>query len=96
MNIKKILGWIMKTPLILLVLLTAGVGFYAASGMLPGFTISYASPLLLTGLIVLYMLGSFLASRDKKIESEPTSDYLEPSNSDYDEETNRALAEYNE
>jgi len=97
MNIKKILGWVMKAPLILLVLLTAGIGFYAASGMLSGFTISYTSPIVLTILIILYILGSFLASRDKKVETylEQDSDYFDPSNSDYDEVVDKSLAEYN-
>ena len=97
MGLKKILGWICKAPLILLILATVGVGFYAASGSLPGFKISYAAPLIIIGLIVLYLLGVFLCSgnnNDIEVVSENGQNETNNTNSDYDEETQRAIEQY--
>ena len=94
MNIKKIIGWIIKTPLILLVLATAGIGFYAASGGVEGFRISYGAPIVLSSLIVLYCIGSFMTSNKSTLEDK--SNYLDTNNSNYDEETQRAIEQYEE
>lgn len=94
MGIKKVLGWILKTPLILLMLATIGVGFYAASGNVPGFTISYNGPILLTVIAVAYIVGSLLCLMDKKVLSVDKSNYLDTKNSNYDEETQRAIDQY--
>ena len=96
MGLLKAIGWIFKTPLIVLVWLTLGLGFYAAAGMLEGFRIGYTAPIVLTILIILYMIGTFMTSikaNDKQEESNQQS-----SNVNYDQyddaETRKALAEY--
>lgn len=96
MNGKKILGWVMKTPLIFLILSTAFLGFYAAAGGIEGFRISYASPIVLTILILLYGIGMLLHSRsdNAQFKSDGGQDYLDATNSDYDEETKKAIEQY--
>jgi hypothetical protein len=96
MGIKTILGWILKAPLILLVLATIGVGFYAASGNVSGFTISYNGPILLTGFLITYSIGYYLCKNDKKAITTDSNTYLDTNNSNYDEETQRAIEQYEE
>ena len=94
MGIKTILGWVLKAPLILLVLATIGVGFYAASGSVPGFTITYNGPILLTVITAAYIGGALLCSTDRKVVPVEKSNYLDANNSNYDEETQKAIEQY--
>ena len=66
MNGKKIFGWILKVPLILLNLATLGVGVYAAMGKVPGFLISWAAPAIIGGVQLIYIIGAILINRSKK------------------------------
>jgi len=94
MGFKSILGWILKAPLTLLVLATIGVGFYAAGGGVPGFTVSYNGPILLTGFLIAYVVGYLLCKNDKKTISTDKTNYLDTNNSNYDEEAQRAIEQY--
>ena len=66
MNTKKIFGWILKLPLMLLNILTLGVGIVAALGYIPGFLISWAAPIIIGGIQLAYLLGSYLIHTAKK------------------------------
>jgi hypothetical protein len=66
MNGKKILGWVLEIPLILLNIATLGVGIYAALGYVPGFLISWAAPAIIGGLQILYIIGAVLISKARK------------------------------
>jgi hypothetical protein len=92
MNIKKIIGWVIKLPLIFLVLATTILGFIAASGIISGFRIAYTYPIVMASAILLYVIGSFLTSSNTPKEEK---DYLDSSNSDYEEEARRVLEEEN-
>jgi hypothetical protein len=94
MGFKNILGWILKVPLILLVLSTIGIGFYAAAGQVPGFVISYGAPIFLLALVGLYYLGEWLCLRERRGSGIKKSNYLDPTNSNYDEETRIAIEQY--
>lgn len=56
MKSRKVLGWILKAPLILLVITSFGAGIYAAIENIEGIT--WATPIILGALIVLYLMGA--------------------------------------
>jgi len=60
----------MRAPLILLNLATLGVGIYAAMGEVPGFYITWGAPAIIGGLLVAYIIGSFMISSSKNEEPE--------------------------
>lgn len=66
MKIKKVIGFILKLPLILMVLASFGASIYAAYYKIQGIT--WASPIILGALICLYLIGIFLC-RTKKSET---------------------------
>jgi hypothetical protein len=89
MNIKKISGWILKLPLILLNLATLGVGIYAAMGNVPGFLISWAAPAIIGGFQIAYLIGALLISKSKAnevISTDADEDSEEVSAEEYDPE----------
>lgn len=63
MNIKKIIGWILQVPLYLLVLGSFAASIYAAMYKIQN--ISWSTPLIMGGIILLFAIGAFL----KKISS---------------------------
>jgi len=65
MGFKSIVGWVLKLPLILLILATLGVGIYAAMGKVPGFIVSWSAPGFIALLIILYAVGNFLLKSDR-------------------------------
>lgn len=60
----------MRTPLILLNFATLGVSIYGAMGKVPGFFISWGAPILIGCLLLLYIIGSFMISSNKKEDVE--------------------------
>lgn len=66
MNTKKVWGWIFELPLILLNIATLGVGIYAALGYVPGFLISWAAPIIIGALQILYIIGAILINKSRK------------------------------
>jgi len=66
MNGKKILGWILETPLILLNIATLGVGIYAALGYVPGFLISWGAPIIIGVFQLLYIIGIVLVKKGRE------------------------------
>jgi hypothetical protein len=57
-NYGKIFGWILRLPLILLVLISWGASFYAAYMKIQ--SITYVVPIIYTVFIVLYILGLYI------------------------------------
>jgi len=74
MNIKKIVGWILQIPLYLLVLGSFGASIYAAAYKIQN--ISWTTPLIMGGIILLFAIGAFLKkigsdnSNNQKIEQQ--------------------------
>jgi hypothetical protein len=86
MNIKKILGWILMLPLILLNIATLGVGIYAALGYVPGFLISWAAPAIIGGFQLAFIIGVIL-NRKARNETPITTDIEQTSTDEqYDQE----------
>jgi len=73
---KKILGVILQTPLALLNIATFGVGIYAAIGNVPGFYISWGTPIIIGSLIASYIIGLSLVSSANK-QDELATEYVE-------------------
>jgi hypothetical protein len=97
MNIKKLLGRVLKIPLLIVALATAGLGLYAASGAIPEFRIAYNAPIVLAIIIGLYVIGEILVYSGYKSETEITVEqapYLDPNTGNYDEETANAIEQY--
>jgi intracellular septation protein A len=57
----KIVGWILKVPLILLILASFFGGIYAAATNLQG--ISWSTPITLLIFIILYLVGNYLIKK---------------------------------
>lgn len=57
----KIIGWILKVPLILLVLVSWGASFYAASQKIQGIT--WSVPIVYTVFVLLYAIGAYLLKK---------------------------------
>jgi len=70
MKTKKIVGWILKAPLILLILASFGASVYAAMGKVPGLLISWGAPGIIGGMIVSYLIGAYLIHSEKKEETQ--------------------------
>lgn len=87
MNTKKVLGWILETPLILLNIATLGVGIVAAMGLIPGFLISWAAPAIIGGMQVAYIIGAILLSKARK-ENASVSESEQYSSEEVTEEYN--------
>ena len=85
MNIKKILGWVLMIPLILLNLATLGVGIFAALGNVPGFLISWAAPAIIGGFQIAFIIGVIL-NRSAKTEVPVTRDIEEAQTEEYNQE----------
>jgi len=60
----------MRMPLILLNITTLGVSIYAAMGKVPGFFISWGASSIIGAILLLYLIGSFMISSDKKEEDQ--------------------------
>ena len=82
MAAKTFFGWLMRTPLILLNFATLGVSIYGAMGKVPGFVISWGAPVLIGALLLLYLIGSFMISSNKK---EDVEEYEEVPEEDQEE-----------
>ena len=76
MSTKSIFGWVLKLPLILLIVTTLGVGVYAAMGKVPGFIVSWSAPGFIALLMILYLVGNFLLKSDQRDQE---ADYVETS-----------------
>ena len=85
MNGKKVLGWILEIPLILLNIVTLSVGVYAAMGYVPGFLISWAAPTIIGGMQLAYIIGAILISKSRK-ENAPVSESEQYSTGEYNPE----------
>jgi len=72
MSAKKILGIVLKIPLILLNISTLGVGIYAAMGNIPGFLISWGAPAIIGAMQLAYIAGVVLLNKHSKEISEQT------------------------
>ena len=83
MNGKKIFGWILKSPLILLNIATLGVGIYAAMGLVPGFLISWVAPAIIGGIQLAYIIGAVLVNKARKDNAPESEQY---SSEEYNEE----------
>jgi len=70
MGAKTFFGWAIRAPLILLNLVTLGVSIYAAMGKVPGFFISWGAAGIIGVVLLLYLIGSFMISSDKKEEAQ--------------------------
>jgi len=86
MNTKKIFGWILEAPLILLNVATLGVGIYAALGNVPGFLISWAAPAIIGGMQVAYIIGAILISKSRKENQVPAAEQEQYSSEEYNPE----------
>jgi hypothetical protein len=87
MNGKKVLGWILKIPLIILNVATLGVGIVAAMGLVPGFLISWAAPAIIGGMQIAYILGAILVGKAKK-DNTPVAESEQYSSEENTEEYN--------
>ena len=85
MNGKKILGWILMIPLILLNLATLAVGVYAALGNVPGFLISWAAPSIILGFQIALLVGVIL-NRSARNEKPITADIEQTQSEEYNQE----------
>lgn len=74
MGAKTFFGWLIRAPLIFLNLATLGVSVYAAMGNVPGFYINWGASVVIGSLLLLYLIGSFMISSDKKEVSEEESE----------------------
>jgi hypothetical protein len=52
---KKILGWILKAPAILLLFASVIAGFYAATNKIAG--IGFSAPIIILIILILYIIG---------------------------------------
>jgi len=55
---KKIIGWIFKTPMYLMLVASLVASYYAAIKNIQGIT--YASPIIMTILVVLFIIGEYM------------------------------------
>ena len=62
MNGKKLLGWILKAPMILLILGSFIGGVYAAYKNIQGIT--YATPAIIGAIIAAYLIGAWLINSE--------------------------------
>jgi hypothetical protein len=85
MNGKKVFGWILKIPLILLNIATLGVGIYAAMGYVPGFLISWAAPAIIGGMQLAYIIGAILINKSRK-DNQVSMEQEQYSSEEYNEE----------
>lgn len=72
MNVRHVIGNVLKAPLLLLVIASFVASIYAASNQL--FGISFGSSILLGSVIVLYIVGIILNHDWKKKETKDNSD----------------------
>jgi hypothetical protein len=86
MNVKKILGWVLMIPLILLNLATLAVGIYAALGNVPGFLISWAAPAIIGGFQIAFIVGVIL-NKSARNETPVTRDIEEAQTEDNQEQS---------
>lgn len=68
MNAKKIVGLILQVPLYVLVLGSFAASIYAAYNKISGVT--YTTPIILAGIIIAFIIGTYLrvSGKEKKIE----------------------------
>lgn len=71
MNAKKFFGWLLRIPLILLNMGGIAAGVYAAQNKINDIT--YAVPIILVVMFLLYIWGSFLVKKGKEDEQVETS-----------------------
>jgi len=63
MNKKTIFGWILKAPLILLILASCGASWYLA--VTKQMSIGIATPILLTLILVAFIFGDYILSKEE-------------------------------
>ena len=59
---KKIFGWLLKTPMYLMLTASLIASYYAAINNISG--ISYASPIIMTILSTLFLMGEFMHRKE--------------------------------
>jgi hypothetical protein len=62
---KRLIGWGLKVPMLLLFLISLGASIYAAYNKISGIT--YASSVIFAVVLVLYILGEVILERNQKI-----------------------------
>ena len=63
MNGKKLFGWILKAPMVLLILASLFGGLYAAYLHINGIT--YATPAIIGAIIAAYLIGDWMIGNSK-------------------------------